>query len=385
MADEYKPYYLEDAQAPDKIIDTGSSLILQTGSLSSPNDLWNLSATTDKAVFKAVSIGGTTQQYIVSDNGAYSFGDGSDGAYTFSNQGTAPTGTTKTDNTNGATIFTIDRDVYTTTLTIDATVTVKTNGYRIFSSVGTYVKGTLDRKGNDGANASSSVGGAGGDGLSDGYLKGVGAGGAGGNGTTATTPGNGNPGAGGAGGNKTNSIGVNGSVGGASADGTAGGTNTTVTASNVKLIANWHLNTLLDVSSSGSTVKFDGSGSSGGGAGATTNNSGVSGAGGGGGASAGGILAVYSKEVVVSLGGTITAVGGAGGTGGNGSPGNALSGGGGGGGAGGNVIIVYNSLVNEGTITAAGGAGGAGGTGNGTGVSGDDGIDGYVRLFQVSL
>lgn len=340
MSNDFKPFYIEDAQTPDKIIDTGSSLVLQTGSISSPNDLWNLSSTTDKATFKAVSIGGTTQQYTVSDTGVYSFGDGSDGAYTFSNQGTAPTGTTKTDNTNGATIFTLDRDIYATTFTIDATVTVKTNGYRIFASVGTYVKGTLDRKGNNGSSASGSTGGSGGASLADGYLKGVGSGGSGGNGTTATTDGNGNPGSNGGGGNKTNSIGVNGSAGGASSDGTAGGSPTTVTTSNVKLIANWHLNTLLDVSSSGSTVKFDGSGASGGGAGATTNNSAVAGGGGGGGASAGGILALYSKEVVVDT---------------------------------------------TGTITAAGGTGGAGGTGNGTGVSGTNGIDGYVRLFQVSF
>ena len=94
----------------------------------------------------------TLRDYDVSTSGMSSFGDGNDLASTFADQGTAPTGTTKTDDTAGATIYRLDRDVYYTTMTVNATVTVNTNGYRIFCSVSLTNNGTISRAGVVGGN-----------------------------------------------------------------------------------------------------------------------------------------------------------------------------------------------------------------------------------------
>lgn len=355
------------------------------------------------AVFKSIQVGGTTTQYTLNDSGIFSYGDGSDGALTTSGN------------------VTLTSDKYYTNLTISTGDTLNPGGYRIFVSGVLTVNGTIARNGNAGTagtNSSSggvpAAGGAGGAALSDGYLKGSVAGQTGGTGSGSA----GNPGV--AGTNTSNSIGSNGSAGGNSGKGGGqvgggtGGAAGTATASNVKLIANWHLATLLDVGSSGTTIKFDnsagsGSGAGGGdgvlGAGALSESPG-GGGGGGGSGSSGGIVAIYARSIVVSASGSITANGGNGGNGGNGSNGtNGVptnhvqkgGGGGGGGGAGGNggqVILVYNTLSNSGTISALGGTGGTkgihgtfldSGSDGSDGIAGTDGAAGTVRQFQLSL
>jgi hypothetical protein len=363
---------------------------------------------TGVATFKNILIGGADLQYQVTNAGIFSFGDASDGNLTTSGN------------------LTLTSDKYYNNLTVAAGHTLNPGGYRIFVQNTLTVNGTIARSGANGTNGTSATNstgaaaGGGGAALADGYLKGSLAGATGGNGgngaSIASSPGS--TGSNSTGSNTTNSIGGSGADGGDGGD-TAypsgpvlGGSSTpgTATASNVKLIANWHLATLLDIGATGSTVKFDnsasssgGGGGAGGGLGAGTGSNSGGGGGGAGAGSSGGIVAIYAKTIVVDATGIIQANGGSGGNGGNGANANgtlgqaAEGGAGGGGGAGGNggqIILVYNSLTNNGTIQANGGTAGTrgnGGTGYGggpTGGNGDDGVAGSagtIRQFLISL
>jgi hypothetical protein len=389
------------------------------------------------AIFKNVQIGGSSIQYTITNAGIFSFGDGSDGA------GVADGSTALAGASLAGSTYTLTRDVYYTNLTVSTGVTIKPSGYRIFGT------GTLTLNGTASITGSGNSGGAGGTGgnapssstggtagasgsagtaLADGYLKGSVAGQAGALGAVGrdtNTAAKNSGGTGGVGTAISNSLGSNGSSGGAGGTGGTGnfvggnigaiGTGGTATASNVKLIANWHLATLLDISSTGSTVKFDnsaGAGSGGGGAegggGGINPNRGASGGGGGGGGggSGGRIIAIYFRNIAVGASASVVSNGGNGGVGGNAGTGledvggtqGAGGSGGGGGGAGGNggiLILVYNTITNSGALTVAGGTGAAGGTGSaatahgntggGTGVTGSNGSAGSIYQFQISL
>lgn len=379
---------------------------------------------TGAAVFKNVQIGGTTIQYVVTNSGIFSYGDANDGNATCDGSATVA-GMSRSGST-----YTITRDVYFNNLTINSGIIVLENGYRIFVKDTLTNAGSITRNGNDGgvgavggtgiATNLGGVGGSPGSALSDGYLKGSNVGITGGTGGQGHLFGSGDGGAtAGLNGNfsasVTNSLGtdsVAGGNGGATENaGGTGGVSSTATPSNVRLTVGVQLAWLLDVSSSGSTVKYTsspagGSGAGGGGGGTGLNGfanaAGGAGGGGGGSASAGGVLAIYARSIINS--GTISTnggTGGAGGAGGNGTIGAsgtiANGGAGGGGGAGGNggvLILTYNILTNTGSITATHGNGGAGGnkglkagTGNdgNNGLTGNNGSDGTVYLFQLSL
>lgn len=352
------------------------------------------------AVYKNIAVGGNTLQYQVGNAGIFSFGDGSDGAATFVDQGTAPTGTTKTDNTAGATIFRFDRDVYYTTLTLNATVTINSNGYRIFCSTSATVNGTITQKGAAGTNgstgATAGAGGAGGakgsggGSLPAGYFLLILNSGDGEVGGSTVSP-NGSNGVNGS--PVTNSLttsnGPAGGHGGDTTDGTGGtgGAASTTAVSNVKLIANWHLATLLDVGATGATLKFTSSASSAGAGGGAGKISDGGGGGGGGGGSPGGMIALYAKSITVGASGVITTNGGNGGNGGNGATANAGVGGGGSAGNGGVTLVVYNALTNNGTISASGGTKGTKGTVGTTtnATDGSNGSAGVVYQFQLSI
>lgn len=436
LVDKYVYWNLGDSSNFLKYNGQTGALTLQgdmtAGSININNGVASIDSS-GNAVFKSVNIGGSVTQYAVSDSGIFSFGDGSDGSADL--DGTNTYGwASKSGNT-----YTLTRDVYLTDLDIGVGVTLKPAGYRVFGTGTLDCYGTIQRNGNagtdgvDATDASSSppssstagTGGAAGAAISDGYLKGSPAGAAGGTGGSGEFAGNGKPNnqtGGSSGTGVTNSIGFDGVSGGqggtganrpsGSESGASGGGGGTATASNVKLIANWHLATMLDVSSTGSTVKFTGSasgGAGGGGAGAAAvsggNNYGGSGGGGGGSGSPGAILNLYFRDIIVESGGSIQSVGGNGGDGGKGgdgdagdAPNDAGGAGGGGGGApgnGGEINLVYNSLTNNGSISAAAGTAGTGGAAglgmsrtlaDGTaGSNGSTGTDGNIRLFAMSL
>ena len=336
---------------------TGANI---AGYASAPARISNAGA----AVFTNVQIGGTTIQYQITNSGIFSFGDGSDGIATLDGAAT-PSGMTRSGND-----YTMTRDVYFTNMTMSTGTTLNPAGFRIFGTGTMTLNGTaiIRRNGNAGGNGSNSatgVGGTAGAALADGYLKGSVAGQVGGSG----------PGAGTAGINTSNSIGTNGGAGG-----NTGGAGGTATPSNVKLIANWHLATMLDISSSGSTVKFDNSAGAGSG-GSSILNGGVVG-GGGGSASPGGIIAIYFRVIVIGASASIQANGG---VGGNGGAGNAFGGGGGAGANGGQIILVYNTLTNSGSLTVTAGVGGVPGDSGGSPAAGATGTAGTIRQFSISL
>jgi len=349
------------------------------------------------AHFENVEIGGSTIQYVITNSGIFSFGDGSDGDATISSN------------------TTLTADKYYDNLTVNSGVTLNPGGYRIFVKNTLTVNGSIARNGGNGSNGFGSMwpnnGGGNGASLADGYLKGAPASGAGGAG--GRNGGGQNPG--GAGTSVTNAIGsaagVAGQQGGASTNGSngaggAGGAGGTTTAANCKLIANWHLATLLDISSSGSSVKYTGGGTAGGGGGGGPPGGGVSadGGGGGGGGGNGGIIAIYARKLIIGSSGSIAANGGNGGDGGNGAssgypvgPGPFWvgNGGGGAGGNGGVIILVYNQLTNGGSITASAGTGGMGGgqqqirgsdpTPSVPNTQANNGSSGTIYQFQLSL
>jgi len=402
---EITPENLETNFIPEEIANNNVSVI--GGSILAGTQLIATIDSLGNTVYKAIKIGGSSVQYTMNDYGLFSFGDGSDGALS----------------TTGNVTLTADK--YYTDLTINNGHTFNPAGYRVFCT-GTFTLkagGIFARNGNnggaggDGGNAVGGTGGTAGtlgiagEALADGYLKGsvVGAiGGAGGVGGNAPGGAGANGSAGVAGGNTSNSIGSDGIVGLAGGNayggptGGAAGAKGTATASLCKLIANWHLATLLDVSSTGATVKFNNSasgGGSGGGAGGYASIAGYGGGGGGGGGgsgSNGGIISIYAKNIVIESTGLLKSLGGGGGNGGNGGSavtyGEAGAGGSGGvGGNGGQIILIYNILTNAGTISVAGGTGGTkgiAGTGSHSaddGSTGTGGAAGTIRYFNISL
>lgn len=278
-----------------------------------------------------------------SDVGVIYFGNGDDGAATFSNQGTAPTGTTKTDNTNGATIFRLDRDVYYSSCTIDSTVTVLGNGFRFFCSDTLTNNGTLSNNGGNGTTA-----GAAGTAGTGNYFRGGNAGG--------TMDNNGQ--------SITNALG---GAGGDSGTYTGG----TVTEPAAIYGGFKHHQAAITMRATGIQIGTSAQhiavgGGAGGAGGANGGDSGGTGGGGGG-------LMAVSAKTIVNTNGIIRCNGG---NGGNGSGGNAEGGGGGGGGV---LVLVYKSL-STGTEEAAGGTGG---TGVGSGANGNDGNAGLVLNLQI--
>ena len=342
---------------------------------------------TGMAVFKSPQIGGNILQYTVTNSGIFSFGDGSDGVANFDGSST-PSGSSKSSNT-----YTLTRDVYYTTMTVSDGIDVITNGYRIFCTtlltIGGGTSGKIHWDGNsgtagqDGALGGGGAKGVGGAALTNGYLVGALVAGDGGAGTAGNTSGINGTGVSNA---LNTSNGSNGGTGGAGGGGgTVAGIGGTTTGSNVKLIANWHLATLLDISSSGSTVKFTGSASSGGG-GAGAQNVPANGGGGGGAGSNGGVIAIYAKIITINSGASVTSNGGNGGNGGNGVASGSSNGGGGGGGNGGIILLAYNTITNSGSLTAIGGTGGTKGNISVGGTDATNGSNGSVgTIFQFIL
>lgn len=324
---------------------------------------------TGAAVFKSVQIGGTTIQYVITNSGIFSYGDGEDGAVVISVN------------------TTLTRDMNYTDLTVNSGVTLNTGSYRIFVTGTLTLNGTISRSGN---NASGTTGGAA---LADGYLKGSQAGGAGGGGGSDGS--NGSPG--GTGGSVTNSLGTTGFAGGVGGDaglgvvlfGGAAGAAGSWSIALVKLKVGVQLAELLDVTATGSKIKYNNSSASGGGGGGAGGGggSGNTGGNGGGAGSAGGIIAIYARTIVISATGSIVANGGNGANATNGSAGAAACGGGGSAGNGGVIILTYNQLTNGGSITVTAGTKGIKGTGPFTinATDGTNGSAGTIYQFGLSL
>jgi hypothetical protein len=277
------------------------------------------------------------------------YGDGSDGAVTFDGTSTVlglvPSGD----------VYTMTRDIYCSSITVNSAATIITAGFKIFCN------GTLANAGVIQANGAAGSAGTGGAGFSVGLATFIGSSGSGGAG--------GNNGVGSGGGgrsvNTTYDIGGAGGAGGAATN--SGGSGGSVVApsgasSNVHSLPTAISGTEITIPGNANGVRGFNGGTGGGGGGSSAAT-----ATGGGGGAGGFIVGIYAKTITNT--GAIEALGGAGAAG----SGSAANAGGGGGGGGGVVILIYNSLT-AGTISVAGGAPGAGfGTGA-TGVTGSTGL-----------
>jgi hypothetical protein len=320
---------------------------------------------------------------------ANSFGDGSDGVIIM--DGVLPHTEFSSLSIN---VYTLTRDLFAQTLTVNLNITLNPNGFRIFTSGDLIINGEIAANGNVGgtgatstSSATGAVGGiAGAAAHSSGSLVGSLPGVAGGDGGGRATNGAGGT----AGTNVAKSLGAAGSGGGGggsssthSGGGGGNGGSKTGTVYNVPRSQQGAYN-LFDTQPSSTLAVLNGSavgGGGGGGGGATGGN----GAGGGGGSgSPGGFIVIFSYRIINN--GFISADGGAGGNGGNGTalpsePNGSGAGGGGAGGAGGVIILVYGIKTGSGTTIANGGAGGTGGTGGvGSSTTGNNGANGSIGL-----
>ncbi len=272
------------------------------------------------------------------------YGDGSDGSITFDGTttilGVAPAGS----------VYTLARDIFPSSMTVNSGVTIKTNGVRIYCTGTITNNGIIQNNGNAAANNTAGAATTTTNILGSGQAGGAG-GGTGGS-TVAVAAS-----AGGSGG-------VGGISGAGNAAGTVGGA-TAPTAANGGASVFHSFNTANTGFILNTTVlKINGGtgGSGGGGAAANT---------GGGGGGGGGVVLINAWKIANNN--TISANGGAGG---NGTGANAGSGGGGGGGL---VLLIYHSFSGN-AATATGGAAGSAKTG--TGVLGSAGSNGVVVSLQ---
>lgn len=285
---------------------------------------------------------------------------------------------------------TLIRDMFYNNLTINSSITLSPDGYRIYVKNTLTGPGTIQFNGLPGTNATNAVtggpgaAGAGGVQSGSGRFKNV-AGGNGAVGSNGSSPSispqtvasNTTPGV-------TGSQGGAGGATGASASGVyvspSGGVSSI--EANWKMIKNKVIN-LIDIAATFSVITLSASASTGGAGGAGddlgSTQRGKGGSGGGAGAS-GGFVVVIAGRVVGPI--TCIATGGVGGTGSNGfaNPTSFYGGGGGGaGGPGGTVVLIYGGKTGTITYILTGGTGGTGGTGasagNGSsGASGNAGV-----------
>lgn len=325
------------------------------------------------------------------------WGDASDGDATL--DGTA---TFAWASKSGST-YTLTRNVYFRTLTVNSGVILEMGGYAAFGYRCTGA-GTIRDNGNAGGNASGGTAGAAGTARSAGYYAANTAGVIGGAGVANNVGNNGTNGTA-----VNPSIGVSGVAGGnggvLSSAGApyntakTGGTAGTATSENVQLnrdhqgfnLTSGSVDTVTAVwrcvaATSGRVLSVSAGSGSGASGNATFISSGGTGGGGGGSGAAGGIVHLCFYIIDGTL--AIEAKGGVGGNGAAGS-GDAGGGGGGGGGPGGVVLLIYFSLGGSVTISVAGGAagtGGAAGGGSGSPTAGSAGTAGTTgKIYKVNM
>jgi hypothetical protein len=334
-------------------------------------------------------------------------GDGSEGSVIADGTSTVACLGTPVSNT-----YTLTRDCYFTTLSVNSGVTVKTVSNRILASTSLTNSGTIQNLGNTGGNggnasgSNSSTGGTNGVNsitLAAGSLSSplaaiagrsgaTGSTGVGVAGTAGTLGGTGGPvalvsatsNAGVAGGNSGGSGASGGSQAGATGGAGGAGVASVLDKSTARELSLAVF--LRDASFSAFQVMGqNGSGGSGAAGAGDLTNTGGGGGGSGGGGGQGGFIVLISPTITLNTGSVINVSAGNGGNGGNGGSPTVGNCGGGGGGAGGDggtggiIVRIYSTLTNSGTDTVSGGSGGTPGShgvGVGTGANGTDGSTG---------
>ena len=313
-----------------------------------------------------------------SGNSAAWYGTGADGVMHFDGVSTV-TGLAGLSLAPVAGVYTLTRDIFATTMTIDAGVVIIVAGFRVFAQVTLTNNGAIRANGGNGGNATTVAVGAAGTAPVAGSISGGSAGAAGGA-ATAAGGNSASPAASHLGAATTNNTGPaapgNGSnggtlQGGAGGGGTAGGGNGgTAVGLTIGSMSNApHFYAMFQAQqgrNAANTQLNCGDGGGGGGGGAVANQ----GNGGGGGAS-GGLVLVSARLIAGS--GSFEAKGGNGGTGSVGTGGGGA--GGGGGGAGGVIVVFSESkYALSVTLSVTGGTGGAPAGAAGTGGNGGSGL-----------
>lgn len=272
---------------------------------------------------------------------------------------------------------TLTRDMYYSSLTVNAGVTLNTGGFVIFCDgpVNVAATGFIARNGNPGGNAAtSSAGGAAG--AIAGVTTGTGAAGAAGGAGTIAAGASGASSAAQSGEGGSGGVGGNGGVGSGGVGGSGGNSGALTIRYFRNVQATWKYTAV-------GTYMPLGTGGAGGAAGGGDGTN-LGRGGGGGGSSAGGVMIICDS---LNNLGTIQVKGGSGGNGGAGALGNIGGGAGGGGGGGGTIIIFCNTITNLGTLDDSGGTAGTGSAGAGTGSAGTNGSagsPGYSTTYVAS-
>lgn len=279
-------------------------------------------------------------------------GNGNDGAIIFNGSTNPVAGATLSGST-----YTATRDIYATDCTVNSSIILKMQGFRLFVNGTLLNSGTITSSGNDAVTTTAGAsitatgvyqcaGGAGGAGRST-LGAGSAAGGSGGNNVCGSTGGDGGQADGG-------------NLGGAGGTSAAPSAN----AGGIRHILPWLWGRIPGATG---TALLPMSGSTGGGGGGCQPGTGTASSGGGGGA--GVLMAIFCN--VLNNQGAIIANGG---NGANASATGDGKAGGGGGGSGGAVAVFYKTLIGQGTITASGGTAGSGVGGGSSGIAGSPGI-----------
>lgn len=289
------------------------------------------------------------------------FGDGSDGALVYDGAATilgmAPS----------ANVYTLTRDIYASSLTLNSGISIKTAGFRIYCSGAlTFTDGTSVIFW-DGTAASGITGG--------GFISGGSVGQAG---SSSGATGRSTTGAGSGAGSNAFNFGSNGAAGGTAGGANTGGAGSTATAPDARC-GSWRAldyvmrgYRLLTVSGAAS-LQAPGLSTAGGAGGCDVSGGGTASSGGGGGGA--GMVAILAATIVGA--GVVRAQGGAGG---NAVFTGAGKAGGGGGGTGGIVDITTTTPTLPCTVSVAGGAAGTGANGGANGGTGTTGVS-ITRLI----
>lgn len=313
------------------------------------------------------------------------FGNNTDGTVLLDGTNTFASFLSKSGNT-----YTMLRNMYAGTLTINSGVTLETDGFMIFAETITGAGKVKGKTGNNGSNGAANVGTTGGIGGAGGTSSGTGplkttAGANGSNGTN-TTGGN-------AGGNGDDIAAIFKFYGNAAANGGRGyswnGATGTLTVpagvgqpiTSTKYSINFKRNkfeTLNVMEFDEATALFKRiflNGAAGGGAGGGSSTAQAGGGGGGAGAS-GGPVFIYAKNWSGTF--TIESIGGNGGTGAGGT-----GGGGGAGGNGGTSVVMYHNKTWTGSYALTAGTGAAGGTNAEAGTNGNAGAQYEIKIEDL--
>lgn len=348
---------------------SGTHTVTRTTPYAIGNEDTRLPTASIAAALNAASSPSASNPFIT-QQGLGGFGDGRHGAVVLDG-----TTTYNTFSSLSGSTYTLSKNLYATSLTINSGITLVANGYLVYANgigagSGTITWGTPNPGTTGSAGAQSGSG----------TLKNVAGAAPGTGGSGSGGPNNGTSGT--AATAQVAVLGTTGQAGGGATN--AAGTNGGAITAPFTDIGVYRFLTVVasDRSSTGSLPVYVPQGQSAGGSGGV-GGSGVGGGAGGGAGATGGIVVVFVNIYQGTW--TLIATGAAGGAGGAAGGGSSTAGGGGGGGNGGWIFFVYGLKTGTVTYTVTGGAAGAAGTGSGGAAGGAGAAGGHYEIQASNL